>query len=301
MLEDIASVQALLIGAVLLWSATVKLFTRRGELKAQNIALTKIVGDRHSVTAYRGLGGIEALLGLVLLGPPLWWPESAAVIVMSLGFAGYLIYSRKYAPESSCGCMSSKHVPISWRGFSRAGWLFAAGGIGLFADRFWFDALTAAPVTLGLLAIAQLALFIGLSPEFDGAWLIPLRRLKVSVTKPLGGDQSTVPLDATVTRLQRHDLYRHVSPALRTNIRDYWDEDEYRFITYGARYNDQDVTAVFAVPLRVDAPEPLRVAIVNETTGETLLNLDQAPEEETLPEWALANGPTPADSTQPVG
>lgn len=301
MLEDIASMQAPLIGAVLLWSASVKLFTRRGKLKSQTTALAKILGDRHSATAYRGLGGIEALIGLALLAPPLWWPESAAVVAMSIGFAGYLFYARKHAPESSCGCMSSKHVPISWRGFSRAGWLFAAGGIGLFANQYWLDAVTATPVALGLLAAGQLVLFIGLSPEFDRAWLVPLRRLKVTVTKPIGSDESAVPLDATVTRLHRHDIYRYVAPALRTDIRDYWDEGEYRFITYGAVYQGENTTAVFAVPLRVDAPEPFRVAIVNEDTGQTLLNLDRAPDEDSLPEWALANGPLPVDPSQPVG
>ncbi|HIW63557.1 MAG TPA: hypothetical protein H9881_13945 [Candidatus Stackebrandtia excrementipullorum] len=300
MLEDIASIQAPLIGAVLLWSASVKLFTRRGTLLSQATALSKLVGEKHSATAYRGVGGIEAVVALLLLTPPVWWPASAGVVAMSIGFAGYLAYARRHAPESSCGCMSSTHVPISWRGFSRAGWLFAAGGLGILADRFWIDAFAAAPVVLGLVALAQALLFIAVSPEFDGAWLIPLRRLKVAFTKPLGGDESVVPLDATVTRLHRHDLYRHVAAALRTDIREYWDEDEYRIITYGAHYQSTDVTAVFAVPLRVDAPEPFRVAFVNEETGETLLSLDQAPDDEEPPEWALAND-TVKDTDQPVG
>jgi|GEM_PF-1471355 len=297
MLETIASVQAPLVGIVLLWSASVKLFTRRGRLRSQTTALSKLLGEQRAALAHRGLGGIEALLGLALLTPPLWWPKPAAVIVMAIGFAGYLTYARIHAPESSCGCMSATHVPISWRGFSRAGWLLAAGALGLFANQYWLTALTGEPVVLGTVLALEAALFIALSPEFDGAWLIPLRRLKVKVTKPLGGDTGTIPLDATVTRLHHSDLYRHIAPVLRTDVREHWDEDEHRFIIYGAEYDGVHTTAVFAVPLRSDAPEPIRVALVNEETGETVLQLDHAPTDAETPEWALSKGSTPAGST----
>ncbi|MFD0557959.1 MauE/DoxX family redox-associated membrane protein [Stackebrandtia endophytica] len=289
--------QAPLVGVVLLWSASVKLFTRRGRLRSQTTALSKLLGEQRAALAYRGLGGIEALLGLALLTPPLWWPKPAAVIVMAIGFAGYLTYARIHAPESSCGCMSATHVPISWRGYSRAGWLLAAGILGLFANQFWFTALTGEPVVLAAVMVGEAVLFIALSPEFDGAWLVPLRRLRVAVTDPLGGDNDSIPLDATVTRLHHSDLYRHVAPALRTDVHEHWDEDEYRFITYGAEYDGSKATAVFAVPLRSDAPEPIRVALVNEETGETLIQLDHAPEEAETPEWALSRGSTPAGST----
>ncbi|GAA4911522.1 hypothetical protein LX16_2550 [Stackebrandtia albiflava] len=285
MLDTIASAQAPLLGAVLLWAAAVKLFTRRGRIRSQTTALSTLLGKDRAALGYRALGGIEALVGAALLLPPLWWPEAAAVVVMAVGFAGYLAYSRVAAPDSSCGCMSSKHVPISWRGFTRAGWLLAAGTLGAFATQYWTGAIADRPVVLAVLA-AEAALFVALSPEFDGAWLIPLRRLRVRFTDPLGGDTGGVPLDATLTRLHREPLYRHVALMLRTDVQEYWDEDEYRFVVYGASLDGRSTTAVFAVPLRVDAVETLRVAVVDESTGETLLQLDHAPDEE--PESAFA-------------
>lgn len=270
MFEWIAALQPPLIGAVLVWSAGVKLLSRR----RNHTALAKLLGEQRAPHAYRALGGAELALGAVLLWPAYWQPAAAAAAVAGAGFLGYLVYAKKTAPESSCGCMSAKHVPISWRGFARAGWILAAGVTALWATGSWTAAAAGAPVAAVAVMTAQAVLFVTLSPEFDAAWLKPLRRLKVKLRKPLSSGVDMVPLQASLGRLQQSRPYRETSALLRTGVREYWDSGEWRVICYGARYDDRDATAVFAVPLRVDHPEQIRVAVVDEESEAVLLQLE---------------------------
>lgn len=275
MLEWIGAVQPPLIAAVLLWSSAVKLFTRRGKLHAGDTALATLVGDTRAVPAYRAVGGIEALVAILLLAPPLWWAESAAVVALGIGFAGYLTYSRITTPEASCGCMTASRIPVSWRGFCRAGWLVVTGGLGLFAGQWWPGPIADRPLGTAGLLIGEAILFVVLSPEFDGAWLVPLRRLKVRYTHPLGGEPVVaLPLENSIEQVHNSPVYRTVAAMLRSDVRETWDEGDWRIVVYGARYDDRPVTAVFAVSLNYYAPEEVRVAFVDDASGETVLHLD---------------------------
>lgn len=283
----ILAIQPLLLGAVLLWAANVKLFSRRGAVAARDAALSRLVGEHRAPVVYRVLGAAEALVAVALLLPLVWAPPAIAAIALTTAFCGYLGYARLAAPESSCGCMGGKGAPVSWRSFARAGGMLVAAIAILWTQTSWLTAVTADPGPAAAILAAEAVVFTMLSAEFDGAWLVPLRRLRARWSRPSGGDTGEVPLDATVEQLQRADVYRHVARLLRTDVRETWDEADWRIVCYGADVDGRRATAVFAVPLTWVAPESVRVAFVDDENAETLLRLDSAPTEEERPEWAL--------------
>jgi hypothetical protein len=79
-----------------------------------------------------------------------------------------------------------------------------------------------------------------------------------------------VPLATTQHQLLRSGAYRAVNSLLRSDIRDQWEEGDWRFVSYTASYGERPATAVFAVPRLRYAPEEIRVAIVDEENGETV-------------------------------
>ena len=68
----------------------------------------------------------------------------------------------------------------------------------------------------------------------------------------------------------RSGAYRAVDALLRSDIRDFWDEGDWRFVSYTASYDDRPATAVFAVPRLRYEPDEIKVAIVDDEKGETL-------------------------------
>jgi hypothetical protein len=119
--------------------------------------------------------------------------------------------------------------------------------------------------------LVEAMVFVALSAELDRYWLMPLRRLKVRLTHPLAGTASfEVPLAATQQQLLRSTAYQQVNPYLRSDIRDHWDEGDWRFVSYTASYDERPATAVFAVPRLRYEPDEVRVALVDDDSGETL-------------------------------
>lgn len=264
-MSRLAALQPFLVGAVLVWSSYGKLFGRHRAEVARRSALKRLVGEQRVVPAYRAVGGTELVIGAALLLPPLWFGEAAAASALSLGFVGYLAYARISAPESSCGCLGSAALPVTWRSMARAGLLLAASVTALTAE---------SPPALGWeisVLVAELPLFVALSGELDRYWLLPLRRLRVRLTHPLGGTASfDVPLASSQQQLLRSPAYRAVAGLLRSDIREHWDDGDWRFVSYTASYDERPATAVFAVPRLRYEPDAVRVAIVDEETGETL-------------------------------
>jgi hypothetical protein len=272
MIDMIAALQPLLVGAVLLWSARLKLFSRHATATAHRSGLVVLLGERRALPAYRVLGVVELTLGAALLLPPTLRLEAAAATTLAVGFLAYLGYTRRVAPTASCGCLSAQPTPVSGRSLLRAGLLVAAGALATTGSAGWFDTLADRPVAGGIVLLAEAAAVVALSPELDATWLLPLRRLRARLTHPLRGG-SGVPLLATVQQLQLSDAYRRVAALLRSDVREHWDADGWRFAAYAARYQGRTVTAVFAVPLADPEPETVRVAVVDDTTGQTLLSL----------------------------
>lgn len=268
MMGQVAALQPLVISALLVWSSYGKLGGPLVGARARRTALKKFVGEERAETAFRAVGGVELLLGATLLLPPLWKVESLAAIALSVGFLGYLAYSRVVAPDSSCGCAGSATAPVTWRSFGRAGLLLVAAVLASTADVGWWSmpGATAVVVVLG-----EVLLFVALSSELDRYWLLPSRRFKVKLTHPLANTAAfDVPLATTQHQLLRSGAYRAVNALLRSDIRDHWDEGDWRFVSYTASYEDRQATAVFAVPRLRYEPDEIRVAIVDDDSGETL-------------------------------
>jgi hypothetical protein len=261
--QQVAAAQPLLIGLLLAWSSYGKLTSPE---EADKTALPKLVGENRARPAYRAVGIVEAVLALALLSPPAWTAEVLAATALGLGFTGYLVYAKVVVPQASCGCAGKSAKPVGHRSIARALLLTATAAFALTTTQGWWSAGPAA-----LVLIAEAAAFVALSPELDRYWLLPLRRLRVRLSHPLAGSASNVvPLAATERRLILSPAYRAMTGLLRSDIRDYWDEDNWRFVSYTARYDGRPATAVFAVPHTDAGPESVRVAVVDETSGQTL-------------------------------
>ncbi|MDG4789595.1 hypothetical protein O7626_27345 [Micromonospora sp. WMMD1102] len=274
MFQSLAALQSLLVGVVLIWSARVKLFDRHAAELAGNSALGRLLSAGRAVPAYRVLGGAELLLGVLLVLPPAPVaepPAAAALAAGFVGFVGYLWYARRVAPAASCGCLSARATPVTGRGIAWAGLLLLAGLFGVAAGgTYWLPALAAAPAASTGLLLAEAALLVALSPEFDGYWLLPLRRIRARLTHPLR-DGAGVPLLASVQQLQLSTAYRQVAALLTSDVREHWLEESWRMVCYSARYQGRPATAVFAVPAGEVAPDRVRVALVDDSTGATLV------------------------------
>ncbi|MEV0715126.1 MauE/DoxX family redox-associated membrane protein [Asanoa sp. NPDC050611] len=269
MLATIAALQAPLVGVVLVWAARFKLFSRHAAASARRSALARLVGADRALPAYRLLGGAELLIGALLILPPVARLEGLAATGLSVGFLGYLAYAKRVAPDAPCGCLGAAPVPVAGRSIARAAVLVPASVLATWAGTGWWAELTAPGA---LLLAAELALVVALSPELDHRWLLPLRQVWVNLSHPLRGG-SGVPLLRSVQQLQQSGVYRRVGGLISSDVREHWDEDEWRMICYAARYQGRPATAVFAVPLRDWAPESVRVALVDDRAGATLATL----------------------------
>jgi hypothetical protein len=267
MLEWPASVQPLFLGGTLLWSGGLKVLGRSARRAAERSALPSLVGEDRALAAYRLTGALELALAAVLLLPPAYVAETAAAAVLGAGFLGYLTYAKVVAPDSSCGCLSKRRTPVTWRAFARAGLVAAAALLGTQADVWWGGG----PPLTAVLLVAEVAALVALSPEADGLWLLPLRRLRIRMRHPLTDRSFEMPLESSLQQLLASPAYQQVSPLLRSGLRETWDEEDARILCYTAEYDGTAATAVFAVPLRHYSPEEVRVALVDESTESTLL------------------------------
>jgi hypothetical protein len=255
-----AAAQPLLLGLILLWSAWTKF---RSPAEADRTALPRLVGETRAKPSYQILATAEAAIALALLAPPFWAIEKIAAGALFAGFTAFLVYSKVVVPEASCGCTGKSAKPVGNRAVVRAVLLLVAAVVS--SGPWW----TAGPALAVL--VPEAIIFAMLSAELDRYWLLPLRRLRVRLSHPLAGTATTAtPLVATQRRVLLSPAYRSVDGLLRSDIRDYWDDEGWRYLSYTARYDGRTATAVFAVPHHDVTPESIRVAVVEETSGLTL-------------------------------
>ncbi|RZT27280.1 hypothetical protein EV649_1037 [Kribbella sp. VKM Ac-2569] len=253
----LAAAQPLLIGLLLLWSSYGKFADPK---QAERTALPRLVGESRAITAYRTVAGVEALVALGLLLPPVWTLEALAAMVLAAGFTGFLIYSKIVVPEASCGCTGKSARPVGARAIARALLLLATAVAAAFASTGWWSAGSGV-----LVLVVEAAAFAMLSAELDRYWLLPLRRIRIRLSHPYAGTASDdTPLAATQRRVLLSPAYRAVDGLLRSDIHDYWDDEDWRFVSYAARYDGRRATAVFAVPHQDSTPSAIRVAVVDE-------------------------------------
>jgi hypothetical protein len=236
----------IIIGFALVWAGAFKLLSRRAPIAAAQSGLSRIVGTTHVVKAFRALGAVEIAVAAALVVTPI------PAIALCVAFLAYLAYTRAVAPESSCGCTSARKTPIGWRSYAYTGGLLLIGVAALAGlSAPWWVSVTVA----GALALTN--------PDLDHLWLVPLRRLKVRLTHPLQEATSDeVPLLATVQQLQRSEAYQRVGALLRSDVVESWDEGEWRLVRYTVTQEGKPANAIFAVPRLEDAPERVRLAIV---------------------------------------
>jgi hypothetical protein len=268
MIQWTASLQPLVIGALLLWAGAVKLRGLPPE-KAKRNALSRIVGERHASPAWRAVGTAELLIAAALLAPPAVAVEAGVAGVFSIGFLGYLTYARLASPEAACGCLSSRLERISWRTFARAGLVLAMAGYAYgFAGSWWPESISGSPFGSAALILAEVALLLGLSSEVDRHWLVPLRKLKVRLNHPLANWAEHVPIERTINQLQLSEAYRMLGASISSDVQDSWEDGDWRIVCYRIRRDEgQAATAVFAVPLHRYDPDAVRVAVVDEASG----------------------------------
>ncbi|WP_158886923.1 MauE/DoxX family redox-associated membrane protein [Amycolatopsis anabasis] len=263
MIDWVFAVQFVFVAGALAAAGAFKLFARDSAVAARRSALTRLVGADRVVAAFRLVGGAELALAAALLLPPLAPGSAVAALAWSLGMLGYLGYARRTAPDSSCGCLSAKEAPITGRSFARAGLLAVAGAVAAFGSPW--TGLAGEPVAAAVLLLAEAAVFGTLSAELDHHWLLPLRRLRTRVRHPLRGTaDDDVPVQASLQQLYRSAAYRSMHDRLRSTLLEHWDEGEWRMLTFAARQEGRQATAVFAVPRLSFEPERVRGALVNE-------------------------------------
>lgn len=269
-MDTLIALQPLLLGALLGWAGLGKTFGRYTAERARRTALSRLLGQRHAPAAYRATGVVELLVAAALLTPASWRWEPVAVSALTICFLAFLGYTRLAAPDSSCGCLGTTAAPVSSRTLARAVLLVAGAGSIFLADQAWTAAAAERPMLCAVFGVSELAAFVGLSAELDRWWLFPLRRLRLRIAHPLTDRASHTPLASTVQQAQRSPAYRSLGGSVRSDVLDHWDEGDWRFLTYAVTTAGEPATAVFAVPLDRYDPEAVRVAVVDEDSGETL-------------------------------
>ena len=241
--------QALLVAVVLLWSAQAKLRNPQSAGSALSRFTT------HPVAAYRALCIVETIVGLALL-----WPSrvpAAAASLLCAGFAAFLAYARRTAPQASCGCLGAHTAPITNRSIYRAGLLLLVSLSAVFFP-LPYSVLGGAAVVAGLAAV------VALSPEFDRHWLLPWRRTWARWTHPLSAPNAfDVPLESSVVQLHNSPAFRQLAGDLTSDVREHWDADEWRILLYTIRSAGKQGTAVFAVPRLRYEPGAVRATVVD--------------------------------------
>jgi hypothetical protein len=111
-----------------------------------------------------------------------------------------------------------------------------------------------------------------LSPELGWGRLVSLRHLRARLPRPLLSG-SGLALHSSVQQLHQSPAYQRVAGLLHSDIVDSWDDKDWRILCYDARYQGRPATATFAVPRRRHDPGAVRVALVDEFAGVTLLTV----------------------------
>jgi hypothetical protein len=267
-----AAAQALIVALVLAWSGAWKLTSRRARSLATRSALARLLrSPRWAVAAHVAVGCAETTLAILLLlvPPAREWTLRLAALLM-LGFLGYLALAWRFVPDAPCACMAGRETRISPRSLMRAGVLLLLTLSSWPVHQFWGAALTAMPEIVPLLAVEMVGLWM-LSPEFG--WHGPRFGYQVMRAMRLRLDPACSRVRPDMAAIER-DLresapYRKLQPMLGVRM-DAWREGCWDFVVYGATYQQQAATAIFAVPAYFDANE-VSAALVADTDNTVLL------------------------------
>lgn len=270
----LAAAQALVVALVFAWAGVWKVAFRRARAVAAQSALVRLLGgERQAVAAHLALGCAEIAVAGLLLLPPARTLALGCATLLALGFLGYLVVAWRIAPEAPCACMGGRVTRISWRSLARAGVLLALG-IGAWpAGEFWGAALASSPWLVPLLALELAGLWL-LSPELGGKPVRSSRWVMRTLRLRLDPACARVRLDiVSIERaLQGTAPYRALQPVLNGPRTDAWREGCWDFVAYGAHYEQQAATVIFAAPALFNARE-VSAAVVADVDNSVLLSV----------------------------
>jgi methylamine utilization protein MauE len=270
----------LVVAALLGWTGSFKLLGRRTARVAAGSALARLLpGPRTATVAMRLLGACELAVAAALVLGPRSPATAVATLALGAGFTAYLCYITLAAPQSSCGCASSRPTPVTWRSYARAGLVAAAGACCLVAGRPWWADTYRRPALSALTVLAVAAVTIGVSSELDRVWLLPLRRARVRLLgHPLARTAGPVPVAATVELLERSLAWQAMVPVVRSALADHWDSDGWRILRYSGVHDGgggpRPVCVLFAIDasatLETAAEPAVRVSVVDDESEELI-------------------------------
>jgi len=269
----IANLQALVIGAVLLWAGGWKIFSPAAETAAIQSALSMLVRQpRATHIMYRLIGAAEVAIALLLLLPPhRWWAPRMAT-GLTAGFVIYLFVARHLAPRRPCGCLGKRATPVSWRSITRAGLLLVGTLVGWAAQHFWLAAVLASPWAL-MAIVGEVLLLLGLSPEIGWERIgTVMQRHRQRTRGEEACTTASLPQTEILRLLHASIPYQQFSPFLAFEIVEQWSEDCWHFISYRARYEGSDALAIFALQVTSDLYQ-VRAALVDESARAILASI----------------------------
>jgi hypothetical protein len=250
------------------------LLTAGGLAKAADVArddvrdtvLARAVGRHRLRVTWVAVAAAELVTGALALAALVApWPEAAAAVLLA-GATGLAAWGLRHAPDAGCGCFGARSsARVTGRTAARAALLAALAAAAAAGGEGWTavfrDPLAAVAVVLAGAVLA------GLSPE--------LRRMPAAVRRLQDvGCRRTVPVERSVTQLQRSELWSRARPYVTAEApTEHWDEGCWRLICYPAVYEGEPATAVFAVSLGVRQSRN-RVAFVAEAERRVLGRLD---------------------------
>lgn len=302
----LADLAPFLLGGLLGWTGAQKAFGRDLRRQAADSALVKILNDlglgglERTVLALRSVGFVELAVAAALLAVPTSTVPAVAVVLLGLGFLGYLGYARAKAPGSSCGCTAGP-APIGVRSFVRAGLVVVGGLAALAASAPWWEAMTAAPSGSSAVVLGAVIVAGALTSDLDHLWLLPLRRLRLRLFgNPLAAGAypsgRAVPLAASMELLYTSLAWQAATPLVRSGLVEHWDADGWRILRYtgsypedglvgapsaddaaerpGTEHAGRPVSVLFALPadasIATTANPIVRMTVVDEETQEIL-------------------------------
>lgn len=297
LLTPLPELLPLILGALLAVSGGAKLPRRRAARQAAGSALERILpSNQAAALALRGVGAVEIVLAAALLALPLSPATAAGVAALGACFTAYLGYAKVTAPESSCGCTSTRHTPITWRSFTRAGLVAVCGACLALARAPWWSVLAHRPVAAAAVLVLTVVAFGIVSGDLGQLWLVPLRRTRLRLFgHPLAGTSGEVPVAATVELLEASLAWRAAAQIVRSGLVDYWDSDGWRILRYSGVHNGPDgsrpASVVFALDATASADTTarpvVRVSVVDEESGHVVadpaLDLASRPPAEHVP------------------
>ncbi len=274
MLQDVAAVQAVVVGLMFAWAGGWKVFVPRARaLAAQSALVTILRRPALAQAAHLMVGGGELLVAALLLAvPPARGVALPLASLFALGFLVYLGIAWRVAPEKTCACMGGKVSKISRRSLARAAMLLVMALAGWTAHTFWLAGVVAAPWTVLIIAGELAALWL-IAPEFGwhgprltGQWL---RRARLSL------DPTCTSVAVNWTVLERKLRLTPHFAALATHVTtrtDQWREGCWSFVAFNARFDERPATAVFMLPTLFDARD-VSATVLDDADATVLLAL----------------------------